>query len=843
MQAGTLFKFTKPPDGLTRRVMFYNQPAWDELADKIQSLYGVPKDKVGVSYLDVDGDEVTLSSQEELQDYYKFNLPAVRGFGQSGEALKAIRFTVRDLGIARDADPDKPLPRTPSAGSALNDNRNTFGVANPFTSIFDAGDDWEPINAFTAGPAPSMFIPIIPEESPAPHAFLEPVPSDAASTVKDHDSDTASTVTETDTGTLHRVDKGKRKATVEDVSDDDDEVASTVSLVASNSPEKPAIHVASHVGTEDTFGARQPADPEPEPEATPKPLEKEVIPDVDDPPLPELEDIQAAPHPNASLANDIARLLNTFSSVLSSHPELSEGVRNVVRNATNGAYWTAHRDAVARAAEEVRRNAEQSVQDARRVAEDAHRAAEEAAGRRVAEALGSIVRTINQYTGQPTAAPEVNTTSEGPITSTPVAARNPEEAPRRRPVPPRRPTYRHSWFGPGASDPLDPHFEPFFSAEGDMHRPSRGMFFPPPPHGPYNAPPGPPPPPLPQFLPTPLPPPHSRPPFQMPPPPPPRHPMPGAWPPPAFMAGMRGGWGNWGASDTSATRVPEHGGSSAAYAPPPPPPPAQTEPELSAKDALQAAKEKYKAEKERYRRERELRRLTKKRMMNTSSETESQPLLNKDAPPREEPEPDYTEVRGPKEPPAASSTTHTEEPETQIVSNARGGFPQLEMISLSPRRHHTMHATGRHGHGGRHAYGRPNIMYPPPPPPPPIAPVSVPQVPIPPPPPSHPLFAAGNPFAARPANGKLSQSVTHRLAEMGFTAAGYPNLPSKVNAQVARFESTRQDAAGSDVSRDAEDSVVAEIVEELLSAPTPGPSTAGSGNLRRSNTTVPGSWN
>ncbi|EKM61283.1 uncharacterized protein PHACADRAFT_84808, partial [Phanerochaete carnosa HHB-10118-sp] len=50
--------------------MFYKQPTWDDLADRIQNLYGIPKDKVGVSYFDVDGDEITLSSQDELQDYY-----------------------------------------------------------------------------------------------------------------------------------------------------------------------------------------------------------------------------------------------------------------------------------------------------------------------------------------------------------------------------------------------------------------------------------------------------------------------------------------------------------------------------------------------------------------------------------------------------------------------------------------------------------------------------------------------------------------------------------------------------------------------------------------------------
>ena len=47
--SGTLFKLTKPPDGLTRRVLFDPKPSWDQLADKIESLYGIPKDDVGVT--------------------------------------------------------------------------------------------------------------------------------------------------------------------------------------------------------------------------------------------------------------------------------------------------------------------------------------------------------------------------------------------------------------------------------------------------------------------------------------------------------------------------------------------------------------------------------------------------------------------------------------------------------------------------------------------------------------------------------------------------------------------------------------------------------------------------
>jgi hypothetical protein len=69
MSSPAQFKFTK--DGITRRVAFTQLPSWLEMAAKLESLYSIPVEHVAVSYTDVDGDEVTLSSQEELEDYYR----------------------------------------------------------------------------------------------------------------------------------------------------------------------------------------------------------------------------------------------------------------------------------------------------------------------------------------------------------------------------------------------------------------------------------------------------------------------------------------------------------------------------------------------------------------------------------------------------------------------------------------------------------------------------------------------------------------------------------------------------------------------------------------------------
>lgn len=406
-----LFKLTSPPpESTTRRVAYFTQPTWNELAAKIESIYGIPRDKVCVSYVDNDGDEVTLSSDEELQDYYRFN---IKPNEPGNDAIKVVRFTVRDSTQGA----DKPLPHTPRSSNF----RHTFGPQS-LGSMFEEEEDWQRIPAF----GPSVFpIPLTREEDEGPHAYVETIASEA-STPKENqeEEEKASDVTQSEQSSL-KVDKGKRKATVEDVPDIDDAI-SHVSVVDAETPEKRPIHVpvkqASFTSSLDTFGLRRSAaapasvsemelTPKVEPE-TPKIPQADDIgvkveeatvgaqssTDAPDPPLPELEDISGS-NSTASLVNDVASLINSFSSVLASHPELAEGLRNIARNSANGTYWAAHREAVARAAEEVRQSAESSAGEVRRAAEQVHRAAEEAAGRRVAEAIGNIMRTIGHYTG------------------------------------------------------------------------------------------------------------------------------------------------------------------------------------------------------------------------------------------------------------------------------------------------------------------------------------------------------------------------------------------------------------------------------------------------------------
>ena len=95
-------------------------------------------------------------------------------------------------------------------------------------------------------------------------------------------------------------------------------------------------------------------------------------------------------------------------------------------------------------------------------------------------------------------------------------------------------------------------------------------------------------------------------------------------------------------------------------------------------------------------------------------------------------------------------------PDPQLVSNARGTFPRLELQSVSPRRHHTFHGMG----GPHHMHHRG-----PPPPPPPHA----------------PSFATGprpsatparltNPFMP-PALSPAAQNVMRRLADVSASHA------------------------------------------------------------------------
>ncbi|CAL1695145.1 unnamed protein product [Somion occarium] len=826
----TLFKFTKPPDGLTRRVMFYSRPPWSELAAKIEELYAVPSDKVGVSYVDNEGDDVTLSSEEELQDFYRLNHTDEVGDGPS----KAIRFTVVDLSAPRSPSLTKPLPRTPHTDA--NVNRNTFGGTQGFPLVFEVADDWQRI---PSGGGADLFM-SVGRDTDSPHAFVEVIDSDASMS-KDVDKDDHSdTVTQSDFN-FDGKDKGKGRAPQIIPDEDDDDRSSTMSILAGETPLKPTVYA-----TQDKSKARAsstslrdqtPASAVVSRRCTPKPSvnTKDVPSGAPDPPLPDLGSLPNTP--NASLTNDVANLFNSLSSIFASHPELSEGVRNIVQHATNGAYWNTHRIAVAQAAEEVRRTAIESSRDIQRAAQEVHRAAEEAAGRRVAEAIGNVVRTITDIT----------------VTSTPIHE-HPQTSSAEFPHARRTgsPTRRQTWGGSRGRHhhrpPFGPHerafgpFGPFAGPFSDMsHMPpfNEGMI--PPfhsPHGPHrpHRPPYPPPPP-PPF--DPFGPPHRGPhdhhgPVRPPPPPPPPfqsgpYPPPPP-PPPAPPIVPPGPMFSGPGLDTSF----RHGGHFTRWSSDPFTSGANDdddefdEPDLTlhtgaplsrsasldqehqvTRERLEAAKEAYKREKERYRKQRE----------ELKKEREKRGLESEGLQPNDQATPVAKATSsGPQGAGPSGSTPKAPPPPpvTQLVSNARGPYPQLEMFSV-PRRHNTIQGVARE---------RP-------------IPRQDPQIG-----PSH-IYS---PFTPTPA-ARTSENVKRRLADMGFTTNIYPNIGDKVAKRVSQSIASQSFTSPKDlqdVPKEKEDSIVSEVLEELLQEPPPPlpekDRPSGSGEKPGDNESVPGAW-
>lgn len=487
------FKLTKPND-LTRRITFATRPTWPILGGKIASLYDIAIENVAVSYIDSDGDDVTLSSSEELQDFYT-------SLYSTDEA--AIKLAVRDLSTTRTANTVSQAP--PSSTPQQSHFRNTFGGHEVLPLVFDTDDEWQRL----PGNLGSLFLSRDTPESP--HAFVEVLESDVSVSKSEVDRSESGDASRSDLTftptTLQNKDKGKgRAATVED------DVSSAGSIIGDEVPAKPPVHVFD-MSTEDLYGlspkstvhlpgsgATTPAQAQSTPVITEQPLKADVTIAAsprgqkaevldDDPPLPTLNlpDPDRAP---PSLAHDIAALLTTISTVISTHPELSEHLRNIAVNATNGTYWDVHRDAMSRAAENFHRTA---MQETGRSLEELRRTTEEEAGARVTEAIGRIFRTVSEFAqvSQENIGTQAsrNATQVAPDGTTPDIPRPYSGVVPTPPIFPSLPPHprriRHSWFGP---PPFTHHGGPFHG--GLAHPPPP----PPPPPPPFRGWPRPPPP-------------------------------------------------------------------------------------------------------------------------------------------------------------------------------------------------------------------------------------------------------------------------------------------------------------------------------------------------------------
>lgn len=566
-------------DGFTRRIVFHSRPTWHALAAKIQSLYAIPPGNVSVVYIDAESDEVTLSTQEELDDFYESSY-------QHGQVIK---FIVQDLSSTRTQT--KALPQTPGINI-----RDTFGGEG-----FDIEDDWQRLPPFS-----SLGTLFAPRDSGAdsPHAFVELVESDAGTIPSQHepnmDSESDTTV-QSIAGDPFLVPstKGKERVVADDAS-------STRSVIAEHTPTKPAVHVFDHNSSDkddivsssfrlDLASSLQSVHSPPNAvsiESTPKvaaqdldDLETNVVNDtrsvpnspgdVADPPLPSFESPPAPNNP--SLCSDVASFFTMLTNVMSAHPELAESIGNIVHNTANGTYLNAHRDAISQAAEQLAQTAE-----------EIRRRADEEAGRRAADALGGMLQTLSQTlgTGSFQAAPAPPPEGD--------SARPPAEQQEQ----PATANSTSFWYGAP-----QPNARPFHNSHGSpAHHPPQPPFYNPwmrgrPPFGPPRGgwrpwmPPRPP-------VPPPGKPPHHSdfahehgpPPHPPAPPPPPPPQFPGVWEPEVSMP-----LGSTPVNDSSR---------------------AKPTPEES-KAKVDAARLRYKAEKERYRQEREDRKKDRERKART----------------------------------------------------------------------------------------------------------------------------------------------------------------------------------------------------------------------------------
>jgi Wiskott-Aldrich syndrome protein len=215
----TQFKLTR--NNHTRRLTLADQPNWLALATRIESYFNIPVDKVAVAYTDADGDEVTLSSQEELLDFFT-------NFHKPGDPVK---FNVVDLSKLRSA----------GNGSAAHSEKSHIspaglGAMGP-TMFFEMDDrpEWPPLpRFFSAGGigADDLLDDSDGNQSAIGHAYVETVHSEESSSQKRSNPRAPSRLSKSSVSTL----KGKEKA--EGVA-----AASTVSLIDEDVPDKPTLHV------------------------------------------------------------------------------------------------------------------------------------------------------------------------------------------------------------------------------------------------------------------------------------------------------------------------------------------------------------------------------------------------------------------------------------------------------------------------------------------------------------------------------------------------------------------------------------------------------------------------
>ncbi|TFK30923.1 hypothetical protein FA15DRAFT_662990 [Coprinopsis marcescibilis] len=570
----------------TRRLTFPQLPTWHILAAKLQALYGIPMDNIAVSYLDSENDEITMSSEEELNDYYSL-------FEARSQSFK---LDVHDLSSLRD---------------------RTAATSTPKVSIglFDLDEDWQRLPSFRGVPEATFLRAA--STSAVGRAFVEEVDNLNSTKTAERPLDCSS---DNGASTISPyVDKGKAK-------EGSTTSGTSVQSVLDEEPQvKHEIHVMNQsVSFTEVPNGGTTMDSRPDKLDTtsqaPHPVE-----DPTDPPLPSIND-PALGHSTISLANDLASLMSTLTNAATNNPELSTSFQRIIQNTSSGAYWTAHRTALAQQVDELSGSIGATTEEFRR-------RAEEEAARRVFTALGGLVRTFSYQPAQQTNAQSNSNLFQPPDIEPSATAPNQSSTLHTSPTPPRIPNLAESSprvsttsFQPPPPPPLKRESVPSGDAVTGVDPVVSS--FPPPPKGPSRF-------------------------------------------------------------GTSLSRRPSNGQtgdiwdpeSRPSWLPPPPPPivdqPLQSSEQLNAsrmspqelRENVEAAKRRYKEEKERYRKEREERKRQRSvGRMTSGSGPEStpaphfQPSISQDSAP-------------------SGSEAKLNRPASVLVSNARGPFPRLEMDS------------------------------------------------------------------------------------------------------------------------------------------------------------------
>lgn len=372
--APTHFKFTTP-EGVNRRLSFSEPPTWSLLASKLNVLYGISQDNVGVSYVDNDDDEITLSTDEELQDFYKM----------SHQAGQVIKFAVVDLHASQS-----------NAGKPRSFNRNPFD-ADPFEFI----GEWEKFPGVIvedmSKSGPHAFVEVLSSNNSAAHDQIHEMDSDT-----DDDHSTAqpplsnkgkgrslsfgaasiTSVLDEEMSPKHPIHVYDVNSRMDDKDKDDnfDDPSTHIHVAAQSTPKLQAKNI-------DNSGDRE--------ETTPPPKAVEV----EDPPLPSL-DKSPVSATSSSLIQDLTSLVHDAAQVVSSHPELSEGLRNIGRNISAGTYWAPHREALSDIVNGTSNLP--STEERRQV--------DEAAVMRLTSLVGNFFRTLSHVSvgTENTSAPDIN---------------------------------------------------------------------------------------------------------------------------------------------------------------------------------------------------------------------------------------------------------------------------------------------------------------------------------------------------------------------------------------------------------------------------------------------------